>query len=100
MIPSTHRTAFRGLLIAALLLLSLAGLTAQQEPARANEETISIQFPHTSVAEVLTVYEKLTGKRLIRDSNLAGPELSIMVTDPVPHKEAVSLIESSGCFTR
>ena len=95
MIPSNYRTASRGILIAALLLLSLAGLTAQQEPARANEETISIQFPHTSVAEVLTVYEKLTGKRLIRDSNLAGPELSIMVTDPVPHKEAISLIESS-----
>lgn len=95
MIPSTHRTAFRGLLIAALLLHGLAALRAQQEPAPSNEETISIQFPHTSVAEVLTVYEKLTGKRLIRDSNLSGPELSIMVTDPVPHKEAVSLIESS-----
>ena len=95
MIPSTHRTAFRGLLIAVLLLPGLAGLRAQQDPAPSNEETISIQFPHTSVAEVLTVYEKLTGKRLIRDSNLSGPELSIMVTDPVPHKEAVSLIESS-----
>ena len=95
MIPSTHRTTFRGLLIAALLLPSLADLKAQQEPAPSNEGTISIQFPHTSVAEVLTVYEKLTGKRLIRDSNLSGPELSIMVTDPVPHKEAVSLIESS-----
>lgn len=95
MIPSTHRTAFRGLLIAALLLHGLAALRAQQEPAPSNEGTISIQFPHTSVAEVLTVYEKLTGKRLIRDSNLSGPELSIMVTDPVPHKEAISLIESS-----
>ncbi|MEY2907059.1 MAG: hypothetical protein RLZZ408_1530, partial [Verrucomicrobiota bacterium] len=95
MIPSTHRTAFRGLLIAALLFQGLAALRAQQEPAPSNEGTISIQFPHTSVAEVLTVYEKLTGKRLIRDSNLSGPELSIMVTDPVPHKEAVSLIESS-----
>ena len=95
MIPSTHRTAFRGILIAALLLPGLAVLKAQQDSAPSNEETISIQFPHTSVAEVLTVYEKLTGKRLIRDSNLSGPELSIMVTDPVPHKEAVSLIESS-----
>ena len=95
MIPSTHRTASRGLLIATLLLLSLAGLTAQQEPAPSKEEPVTIQFPRTSVAEVLTVYEKLTGKRLIRDSNLAGPELSIMVTDPVPPKEAVALIESS-----
>jgi type II secretion system protein D len=82
-------------LIATLLLLSLAGLTAQQEPAPSKEEPVTIQFPRTSVSEVLTVYEKLTGKRLIRDSNLAGPELSIMVTDPVPPKEAVALIESS-----
>lgn len=95
MIPYTHRTASRGLLIATLLLLSLAGLTAQQEPAPSKEEPVTIQFPRTSVSEVLTVYEKLTGKRLIRDSNLAGPELSIMVTDPVPPKEAVALIESS-----
>jgi type II secretion system protein D len=56
---------------------------------------VSIQFPHTSVAEVLTVYEKLTGKRIIRDSNLAGPELSIMVSDPLPQSEAVSMLESS-----
>lgn len=65
------------------------------QPATSGEETISIQFPHTSVAEVLTIYEKLTGKRIIRDSNLAGPELSIMVADPVPQREAISLIESS-----
>ena len=64
-------------------------------PTPSAEEGISIQFPHTSVAEVLTVYEKLTGKRLIRDSNLAGPELSIIVADPIPRKEAISLIESS-----
>ena len=102
-------------LIAALLFLSTSALIAQVPPAQplapnpassqaspsipqaapSNEESISIQFPHTSVAEVLTVYEKLTGKRLIRDSNLAGPELSIMVADPVPRGEAISLIESS-----
>jgi len=84
----------------ALLLLATA-LPAQKAPEpttsvqQAPEETVSIQFPHTSVAEVLTLYEKLTGKRIIRDSNLAGPELSIMVSDPVPNREAVGLIESS-----
>lgn len=66
-----------------------------RQPLPPREETVSIQFPHTSVAEVLTVYEKLTGKRLIRDSNLQGPELSIMVADPIPQKEAISIIESS-----
>jgi type II secretion system protein D len=47
------------------------------------------------VFEVLSLYETLTGKRLIRDSNLAGPELSIMVSQPVPRQEAIKLIESS-----
>ncbi len=64
-------------------------------PTQPLEEGVSIQFPHTSVTEVLMTYEKLTGKRLIRDSNLAGPELSIMVADLIPRKEAISLIESS-----
>ena len=71
---------------------SVAGTTSAN---RQGEEKVSIQFPHTSVSEVLTIYEKLTGKRLIRDSNLQGPELSILVADPIPRNEAVSLIESS-----
>ena len=114
MIQPILRRTF-ALLIAGPLFLHASFLIAQDAPSQpvpptpapsqvspsvpqsapSNEETISIQFPHTSVAEVLTVYEKLTGKRLIRDSNLAGPELSIMVAEPVPQKEAISLIESS-----
>lgn len=73
----------------------MPGTPATPMATTPSEEKISIQFPHTSVAEVLTIYEKLTGKRLIRDSNLQGPELSILVADPIPEKEAISLIESS-----
>ncbi|MBX9577681.1 MAG: hypothetical protein K2W97_04280 [Chthoniobacterales bacterium] len=58
-------------------------------------EKISIQFPHTSILEALSLYEKLTGKRIIRDSNLAGPDLSLMIADPVSKKDAVSLLEST-----
>lgn len=64
-------------------------------PKKNGNEKITIQFPHTSILEVLSLYEKLTGKHIIRDSNLAGPELSIMVADPVSKKDAVGLIESS-----
>ena len=59
------------------------------------EKSVSIDFPHTSVAEVLKFYEDLTGKRIIRDSNLAGPELSISVANEIPQHEAIALIESS-----
>ena len=69
-------------------------VTAPASPA-AIDESVSIQFPHPSVVEVLSLYEKLTGKRIIRDSNLAGPELSIMVADPIPKRDAIGLMESS-----
>ncbi|MEX1118271.1 MAG: secretin N-terminal domain-containing protein [Terrimicrobiaceae bacterium] len=58
-------------------------------------DAVNIQFPKSSVLDVLALYESLTGKRMIRDSNLAGPELSIMVSQPVPRAEAIRIIESS-----
>jgi type II secretion system protein D len=66
----------------------------QQTTAPASEN-VSMQFPHASVLDILSFYEKLTGKRIIRDSNLQGPEISIMVANQIPLGEAVSLIESS-----
>jgi len=59
------------------------------------EQTVSVQFPHTNIADVLTYYEELTGKHIIRDSNLTGPELSIMVAHEIPKHEAIGIIESS-----
>jgi type II secretion system protein D len=56
---------------------------------------VNLQFPSTSIFEVLATYEQLTGKKLIRDSNLSGPNLTIMVSKPVSREEAVKLIESS-----
>ncbi len=45
--------------------------------------------------DVISFYETLTGKRIIRDSNLAGQELSIMVAKPVSREDAIAIIESS-----
>jgi general secretion pathway protein D len=85
--------------IAAPASSQLSGAAAPTVPSQSSssspEQTVSIQFPHTSINEVLMTYEKLTGKRLIRDSNLAGPELSIVVANEIPKSEAIALIESS-----
>ncbi len=86
------------LLIAALVSPSRAqdpSVTPAQQTATPASENVSMQFPHASVLDILSFYEKLTGKRIIRDSNLQGPEISIMVSDQIPRGEAVSLIESS-----
>jgi type II secretion system protein D len=58
-------------------------------------ESVSITFPRNSVLDVISFYETLTGKRIIRDSNLAGQELSIMVAKPVSREDAIAIIESS-----
>ena len=67
----------------------------EQPTTPISDQKWTLTFPHTSVSEVLVTYEKLTGKRILRDSNLQGPELSILVTEPVSRKDAISLIESS-----
>lgn len=56
---------------------------------------VQLTFPGTSVFEILAFYENLTGRRLIRDANLAGPTLTIVSPEPVTREQAVKLIESS-----
>jgi type II secretion system protein D len=75
-----------------------ATVTPSLPPPRqlqAREENVSLTFPRNSVLDILNFYETLTGKRIIRDSNLAGNELSILIAKPVSREEAVAIIESS-----
>jgi type II secretory pathway component GspD/PulD (secretin) len=60
------------------------------------EPTVELTFPNTSVNEILSLYEVLTQKRLVRDSLLAqGSALTIVVPGQVPRSEAIRLIEAS-----
>ncbi|MBU3664786.1 MAG: hypothetical protein FGM15_02740 [Chthoniobacterales bacterium] len=61
------------------------------------EPTVRLTFPNTSVNEILSLYEVLTDKRLIRDSALAtqATPLTIVVPGEVPRSEAIRLIEAS-----
>lgn len=44
---------------------------APSAPLVPPEQPIRLTFPNTSVTEILSLYEVLTGKRLVRDSALA-----------------------------
>jgi general secretion pathway protein D len=91
-----NRTLFTALIPVTLFLATAIPVTSHgQDPAAPSTESVTMQFPHASVLDILSFYEKLTGKRTVRDSNLQGPEISIMVADQIPRSEAVSLIESS-----
>lgn len=73
--------------------LVCTGLTwAQTTPTP--DKQIYIQFPNNPVSDIATFYEVLTKKRLIRDANLAGPNLTLVVTEPVSKDRAIGMIEA------
>jgi general secretion pathway protein D len=85
------------------VMIHLSVAKAQQvnpTPARppSEDETLSsFQAINASVDTVLMQYEQLTGKVLIKDSNLSANALpiTISVPQPVPKSELVRLIEAS-----
>lgn len=65
------------------------------QPSRGGETMVKLQYPNVPVDVILTVYEHLTGKQLIRDANLAGVNLSISAPNDLPKSQAIRLIEAS-----
>ena len=59
------------------------------------QSKVTLQFPNNPVSDIANFYELLTKKRLIRDSNLAGPNLTIVMPEATTREEAISLIESA-----
>src|ERR1700724_1328718 len=97
-----HHRLFCFLLLGLMNNLSAASgqQTVGQSPARpwAGDETLSsFQAINASIDTVLMQYEQLTGKVLIKDSNLSANALpiTISVPQPVPKSELVRLIEAS-----
>ena len=70
---------------------------SQSQTLTADEPLGSFQAINASIDTVLMQYEQLTGKVLIKDSNLSANVLpiSISVPQPVPKSELVRLIEAS-----
>jgi len=92
-------------LLAALLSLTCLPLATAQEMAPAtppppaaadnSEGTIQLQFPNNGINDVLGIYELLTGKAVIKDSEIfEGKPLSLVTAQPVTQEEAIELIES------
>jgi len=91
------------------LLLLVAALTvpasnaqesrggSAQKPAATEEALSSFQAINATIDTILMQYEQLTGKILIKDSNLAANTLpiTISVPQPVRKSELIRLIEAS-----
>lgn len=93
-------------ILSAVLALGVASLSegrAQTQtlpPApvpqpEALDDGVQIDLPKNSVDDVLGLYEMLTGKRLVKDANLAGAQLSVTIPGKVPRKDAVAFLEQA-----
>ncbi len=59
-------------------------------------DLVMMQFAANPVADILAIYEKLTGLTLIKDSNIfEGAQISLVTPKPVAKDEAIKLIEAS-----
>lgn len=81
-------------LITAALFVSGGSAGAQPAPT-IGEELVEIQMPNAPATQVIEFWEMLTGRRLVRDANLAGPNLTIQVPGRIPKRDAIALIESA-----
>jgi type II secretion system protein D len=61
-------------------------------PALPLDRTVTLQYPNSDVADVLHLYETLTGKKLIMDNFVQG-KVNIFLSRPVPREEAIKIIE-------
>jgi type II secretion system protein D len=71
--------------------LAPAPSTQSRAPA-APEQTVTLQYPNSDVADVLRLYETLTGKKLIMDNFVQG-KVNIFLSKPVLKDEAIKIIE-------
>ncbi len=55
-------------------------------------QMVTLQYPNSDVADVLRLYETLTGKKLIMDNFVQG-KVNIFIAKPIPREEAIKIIE-------
>lgn len=59
-------------------------------------DQVSLQFPNNPVVDMLSIYERLTNKTLVKDTNIfEGATISLMTPKPVQKEEAIRLIEAA-----
>ena len=72
------------------------GAAGEAEAFVITGDNVMMQFANNPVADLLAIYEKLTGFTLIKDTNIfEGATISLVTPKQVPKAEAIKLIEAS-----
>ena len=75
------------------LVLSFSAVLAEE--AARGEEPLMVNFPNAPVTAILPYYEKLSGKKIIRDGNLGATNISIVTDSRLTKTEALQFIDSA-----
>ncbi|MDQ2824577.1 MAG: hypothetical protein M3R29_03930 [Verrucomicrobiota bacterium] len=70
----------------------VAPASAAPNAPPAAPDLVRLQFPNSDVADVLHLYEQLTGKKLVMDNFVQG-KVNIFISKDVPREEAIKIIE-------
>lgn len=72
------------------------GGSTEVETMKIEGDKVTLQFPNNTVSDILGIYERLTGKTLIKDTAIfEGQSISLVTPQPVEKAEAIKLIEAS-----
>lgn len=72
------------------------GSSTEVETMKIEGDKVTLQFPNNTVTDILGIYERLTGKTLIKDTAIfEGQSISLVTPQPVEKAEAIKLIEAS-----
>ncbi|HEV3410442.1 MAG TPA: secretin N-terminal domain-containing protein, partial [Chthoniobacterales bacterium] len=55
-------------------------------------EMVTLQYPNSDVADVLRLYETLTGSKMVMDNFVQG-KVNLFIARPIPREEAVRIIQ-------
>lgn len=95
-----HDRSFAPILLGALILFALMPpppFVAQAQDASTDAaDGVSIQFPNADINQlILPEYERLTGRKIIRDNSILGATISIETSGVLPRDKAAEFIEKT-----
>ena len=93
--PSGHVPVTFFPLLLLILGFSATIVSAQDSTAGGDDDQVAIQYIDTPLPFILLEYEKLTGKKIIRDATIETASLSIETNGTLSRAEAVRFIEKS-----
>lgn len=85
---------WKSVLLSACVACAISPAAPAQLQPSGGGASVRLEFPDAPVGTLLPFYETLTGKKIVRDANLAGSNLSVVSDQLLTKAQAAAFIES------